>query len=47
MYQRLFACLLFGALLSWPLAAGDQETYSTIAGRITVGGLSLRTEDPT
>jgi tetratricopeptide (TPR) repeat protein len=47
MYQRLFACLLFGALLSLPLAAGAQETYSTIAGSITVSGPSLRTEGPT
>src|SRR5579863_4099606 len=47
MYQRLLACLLFGALLSLPLAAGGQETYSTTAGRIIAGGPSLRTEDPT
>ena len=47
MYQRVFACLLSGALLSLPLAAGGQETYSTIAGRITISGPSFRAEDPT
>jgi tetratricopeptide (TPR) repeat protein len=47
MHQRLFACLLFGTLLSLPLAASGQDTYSTIAGRIIVSGPSFRTEDPT
>jgi tetratricopeptide (TPR) repeat protein len=45
MNQRLSTCLLFGALLSLPLATRGQETNSTIARRITLNGPSFQTED--
>jgi tetratricopeptide (TPR) repeat protein len=44
MNHRLSTCLLFGAILSLPLAGGAQETGS-IARRVVVDGTSFQTEN--
>jgi tetratricopeptide (TPR) repeat protein len=44
MNHHLSTCLLFGAILSLPLAGGAQETGS-IARRVVVGGTSFQTEN--